>query len=250
MCATGLLRLFFAVLLLAPLLVRAQPFMVYGAYDGFPKYYEENGQAKGIVVEITRYCLDEMQLPYQIKLLPWMRAYTQAERGGGGVIGLSWSQEREALFDFSEPIFTERIVLLVKQGREFAYQTLDDLRDRLVGVSIGTSYGTAFDQAVADGRLTIVGFNDVRNGLAMLERERIDAILLGSSVDVRTLAEGNPTLQGAAFSTLPVPFKTDSKYLGIAKSLKMGWFLQRFNQCLSQGHASGLFEPIIYRYSN
>lgn len=30
----------------------------------------------------------------------------------------------------------------------------------------------------------------------------------------------------------------------------MGWFLRRFNQCLSHGHVSGLFEPIIYRYSN
>lgn len=250
MCATGLLRLFFAVLLLAPLLVRAQPFMVYGAYDGYPKYYEEDGQAKGIVVEITRHCLDEMQLPYEIRLLPWMRAYTQAERGGGGVIGLSRSQEREALFDFSEPIFTEQIVLLVKQGREFPYQSIEDLRDRLVGASIGASYGTAFDQAVAGGSLTIVGFNDVRNGLAMLQREGIDAILLGSSVDVGKLAAASPNLQGALFSTLPVPFKTDSKYMGIAKSLKMGWFLQRFNQCLAQGHASGLFEPIIYRYSN
>jgi polar amino acid transport system substrate-binding protein len=250
MCATGLLRLLFALLLSVPLLAAAQPFMVYGAHDGYPKYYEEDGQAKGIVVEITRHCLDEMQLPYQIRLLPWMRAYTLAERGGGGVIGLSRSQEREALFDFSEPIFTERIVVLVKQGREFSYQGIEDLRDRLVGTSIGASYGTAFDQAVADGSLTIVGFNDVRNGLAMLQRERIDAILLGSSVDVARLAQGSRNLQGAQFSTLPVPFKTDSKYLGIAKSLKMGWFLQRFNQCLAQGHASGLFEPVIYRYSN
>ncbi|MEO4046969.1 transporter substrate-binding domain-containing protein [Pseudomonas sp. CAU 1711] len=238
------------LLLLAMRFAQAEVFMVYGSHDGFPKYYEENGTAKGIVVDITRQCLDEMQLPYRIQLLPWARAYSLSERGGGAVIGLSKSQERLALFDFSEPIFTERVVLVVKQGREFPYRGIADLKGRLVGVTTGTSYGTAFDQAVNDGALTLVGFNDTRSGLAMLHHERIDAILMGSSVDIGKLAAGSPSLQGSAFGVLPVPFKTDSKYMGIAKSLRMGWFLERFDQCLQRGYASGEFEAIVYQYSN
>lgn len=246
-------RLLCLLLLLAlPAVQAAQTsaFMIYGSFDGFPKYYEEDGEAKGIVVDISKHCLDEMQVPYQIRLMPWMRAYTLAQRGEGGVIGLSMSDERLALFDFSEPIFTERIVLVVKKGREFAYEQVGDLRDKLIGASIGTSYGNAFDAAVADGSLTIVGFNDTRSGLAMLMRERIDAVLLGSSIDLKRLAQGNPDLHGAEFATLPVPFKTDSKYLGISVTLKMGWFLQQFNQCLERGHRSGAFDSIIYHYSN
>ena len=141
-------------------------------------------------------------------------------------------------------------VLVVKQGREFPFQQVTDLRDKLIGASIGASYGNVFDAAVADGTLTIVGFNDTRNGLAMLMRERIDAILLGSSVDLPRLVRDNPDLQGATFATLPVAFKTDSKYLGISVTLKMGWFLQQFNQCLERGYNSGVFDSIIYQYSN
>ncbi|MGB4072451.1 substrate-binding periplasmic protein [Pseudomonas sp.] len=229
---------------------QADAFMVYGTHDGFPKYFLQGGEAKGIVVDISKHCLDEMQVPYQINLMPWARAYAMAERGGGGVIGLSMSDERLSVFDFSEPIFTERIVLVVKKGREFAFQSIPDLKGKLIGLTTGTSYGTAFDAAVVDDTLTVVGFNRLHSGLAMLQRERIDAILIGSSVDILKLAQGSPDLQGAAFATLPVPFKTDSKYLGIAKTLKMGWFLQRFNQCLTQGHASGTFDSIIYRYTN
>ena len=242
--------------LLLPLLlllagaVRGEPFMVYATHDGFPKYYEQDGEAKGIVVDITRLCLDEMQLPYQFKMLPWARAYSMAERGGGGVIGLSLSAERQALFDFSEPIFSERIVLLVKRGREFPYQGIADLKDKLLGVTIGTSYGTAFDEAVASGAMTIVGFNDTRSGLAMLLRERIDAILVGSSVDIDRLAAGHLDLPPGTFVALPVPFKTDSKHMGIAKWLKMGWFLERFNQCLRRGQADGSLDAIVYRYTN
>lgn len=243
----------FPVLLLALLAVpgaQAEEFMVYGSHDGFPKYFEENGEARGIVVDITRHCLNEMQVPHQIKLAPWKRAYTMAERGAGGVIGLSMSAERLTLFDFSEPIFTEYIVLLVRQDRAFPYEKIADLKDKLIGVTTGTSYGTDFDEAIADDTLTIVGFNDTRSGLAMLLRGRIDAILIGSSVDVAKLVRGSPELQGGAFATLPVPFKTDSKHLGLARSLRMGWFLERFNQCLKRGYASGIFDTIIYEYSN
>jgi polar amino acid transport system substrate-binding protein len=250
MTALRLRPLLLFLLLLGVQAAQADAFMVYGSHDGFPKYFEEDGQAKGIVVDISKHCLDEMQVPYQIKLVPWARAYTLAERGGGGVIGLSMSQERLALFDFSEPIFTERVVLVVKKGREFPFDQIADLKDKLLGATIGTSYGTAFDEAVADGSMTLVGFNDTRSGLAMLQRERIDVILIGSSVDIPKLAQDSPDLQGAVFATLPVPFKTDHKYMGIAKSLKMGWFLQQFNQCLQRGQASGAFDSIIYRYTN
>ncbi|SEE10903.1 substrate-binding periplasmic protein [Pseudomonas anguilliseptica] len=169
-----------------------------------------------------------------------------AERSEGGVIGLSISDERLTLFDFSEPIFTEHIVLVVQKGREFPYQNITDLKDKL----IGTSYGTAYDETVANGTLTIVGFNDTRSGLGMLQRGRIDAILLGSSIDISRLAQSWPGLHPDAFTTLPVPVKSDSKHMGIAKALKMGWFLEQFNQCLKNGHDTGFFAPIIYQYSN
>lgn len=245
-----LLRLILLLALQALRTAQADAFMVYGSNDGFPKYFEEDGQAKGIVVDISKLCLSETQVPYLIKLMPWKRAYIMAERSEGAVIGLSVSQERLALFDFSEPIFTEHVVLVVKKGREFPFEKIPDLKDKLIGASIGTSYGTEFDEAVADGSMTIVGFNDTRSGLAMLLRERIDAILIGSSVDILKLMEGSPNLQQDAFATLPHPFKTDSKYMGISKALEMGPFLEQFNQCLRRGHASGAFDSIIYQYTN
>ena len=244
-----ILLMLLMLLVLAPS-AHAEVFRVFGAHDGFPKYFEHEGQAKGIVVDISKHCLNQMQVPYLIQLMPWKRAYTMAGRSEGGVIGLSVSDERLALFDFSDPIFTEHIVLVVQKGREFAYQNLADLQDKLIGATIGTSYGTAYDDAVASGNLTIVGFNDTRSGLGMLQRGRIDAILVGSSVDIRRLSESWPGLQPDAFTTLPVPFKSDSKHMGIAKTLRMGWFLEQFNQCLQQGYDTGIFTPIIDQYRN
>lgn len=250
MCTRLAICLLFLVALLPVRATAADQFMVFGTHDGHPKYYDDAGVAKGIVVDITKTCLDEMRVPYQVKLMPWKRAYFMAERGEGGVIGLSRSGERELLFDFSNPIFTEHIVLVVKKGREFPYEKIADLKGKLIGVTIGTSYGNAYDEAVADGTLTIVGFNDTKSGLAMLQLERIDAILMGSSVDIDKLIGDTPRLPKGGFTHLPVPFKSDSKHMGIAKGLKMGWFLDQFNQCLSRGHASGAFDAIVYDYTN
>lgn len=243
------LFLFLLIALVLPT-AKADPFIIYGPHDGHPKYYEEDGKAKGIVVDISRHCLDEMRVPYQIRLIPWARAYRHAERAQGAVIGLSVSQERLEMFDFSKPIFSERIMLLVKMGREFPYERIEDIKGRLIGATNGTSYGTAYDEAVANGTLTVVGFNSILSGLAMLQRERVDAILIGSSVDVEKLVGHSEELRGSIFATLPVPFKTDSKHMGIAKSLKMGWFLDSFNQCLERGSATGTFESMVNRYIN
>lgn len=244
------LRLILLLTLLVVQSAQAEMFRIFSSYDGFPKYFKQDGEAKGIVVDISKHCLSNMQVPHEIQLLPWKSAYIMAERGDGGVIGLSVSEERKLMFDFSEPIFTEHIVLLVKKGREFPYERISDLQGKLIGATIGTSYGAAYDEAVANGTLTIIGFNDTGSGLGMLQRERLDAILLGSSVDIRRLAEKWPGLQPDAFTPLPVPFKSDSKYLGIAKSMKMGWLLERFNECLRNGHKSGTFAPIIYQYGH
>ena len=51
------------ILLLALLVVQsaqAEVFRVFGAHDGFPKYFEEDGEAKGIVVDISKHCLNQM----------------------------------------------------------------------------------------------------------------------------------------------------------------------------------------------
>jgi ABC-type amino acid transport substrate-binding protein len=190
-----------------------------------------------------------MQLPFKIKLVPWKRAYFQAEKGMGGVIGLSKSDERLAIFDFSEPIFTEHIVLVVKKGRAFPFEKISDLKGKLIGVTNGTSYGSAYDHAVADGTMSVVGYNDIYSGLAMLQFERTDAVLLGSSVDLAKLALEDSRIKPELLEMLPVPFKSDSKHLGISKTLNMRGHLDRFDACLLRGHASGGFNPIMLEYA-
>lgn len=237
------------VILLLPKAL-ADDFMVYGAFDGYPKYFEQEGQAKGIVVEITQACFKDMQVPFQVKLMPWMRAYALAEKGQGGIIGLSKSKHRQQIFDYSEPIFTEHIVVLVKKGREFYFQEIADLKGKLLGVTRGTSYGTGYDEAVADGTIAIMSFDHLLNGLVMLQLERVDGVLLGASIDIQELAKSDPRLHPESFIALPVPFKSDSKYLGILKQLEMRGVLSQFNDCLKNGQAAGKFNEIIDRYVN
>lgn len=119
-----------------------------------------------------------MNYPYTVKLYPWKRAYINALSGEGAVIGLSKNSERLKLFDYSDPLFYGDLMVVVKKGKESPFQTIPDLKGKVIGVDRGSSYGDAFDQAVADRTLEIYEYSKPANALKMLLAGRIDAILI------------------------------------------------------------------------
>ena len=59
------------VLLLVSNNILSQELSIVGDDDGPPKYYLENGQPKGFIVDLTRWVLDDMgHHSYRIKLFP------------------------------------------------------------------------------------------------------------------------------------------------------------------------------------
>ncbi len=240
----------FALLLILPASTgQASELLVMGTNDGYPKYFTgQHGEARGFIVDIASWCLDEMAQPYRIELQPWARVYNRALAAEGAIIGLSKTTERLAIFDYSDPMYTEHIVVLVKRGREFSFSGIADLRGRSIGVARGTSYGDEFNRAVDEGVFTIAPHNELRNGLAMLQANHIDVILLGSSVDIAAIAKQDKRLKAENFVALPNPLKSDSKFMGIHKSLKKQDFLLNFNKCLQQGQKKGIFERFMRNY--
>lgn len=66
----------------------AENIVILGNDSKPPKYYLDNGLAKGILVDIIKYVDNKMGYSLSIELKPWKRAYRQALNGGGGIIGL------------------------------------------------------------------------------------------------------------------------------------------------------------------
>ena len=181
-------------------------------------------------------------------MVPWKRAYSRGLNGTGGVLGLSKNKERLKLFDYSEVLYVDRILLVTLKEKAFQFSTIDDLKDKVVGGNAGSSYGDEFER----GKKQIFDYEgDYRgatNRLKKLLQGRIDIALIGPgrlgfeqavSQDAMLLANKDK------FTILPTPLVEDPNFLGFAKEMKMSDFLKQLNQDLKQAQMTGEIEAIV-----
>lgn len=226
--------------------------IIFGNEHKPPKYYLENGSPKGILVDILRYIDQETEHTLVIKLYPWKRAYIMAKAGQGGIIGLSKTAERLALFDYSDVVYYDELLLVVMKGREFPFESIDDLAGKTLGVRRGSSYGDEFER----GKRDIFKVDEDANAFQRLKKllvGRIDVALIGPGrVGLsRVLRDDSELYQHRnEFVVLEKPLGRDPNYLGFMKNLKMEAFLQEFNQILKKGNENGTIQRIMDTYSN
>ncbi len=227
----------------------SQPLIITGPDQGKPKYFILNGQASGFIVDITRWVLTDMQYPASFKLLPWKRAYNNALKGRMAIIGLSKNSNRLKIFDYSHPLYFGSLMIVVKKGHEFDFQTVLDLQGKRIGASHGASYGDVFDQALLNKVFEVVPHENPAQGLKLVLNNRIDAVFIGPGIrGVKSFIDSDDSLNMDQFTVLTKPFKVDAKHLGIHKSLNMEAFIQRFNLSLEKAWSTGVVDKLIDNY--
>lgn len=233
--------------------LEAKEILIFGnGYKPPKKFLDINGKPSGILVEIMRYV--DKQLPdveFVYKLSPWKRAYHNAEQGKGGVIGFSKNDERLKRYDYSDAMYYDELVLVVKKGHEFEYNTIKDLQDKRVGFIRGATFGQEFE----DAKNSIFMPSEDNEGVQRLKKllyDRIDVALVGGGkygVNVMINKDSELIMKKDGFVILPTPFIKDSNHLGFLKSMNMKEFLVDFNRVLQEAKEDGTIERIIERYS-
>lgn len=241
----GLLALMFFLTCSAQL--SAEQITIFGNYNKPPKYYLQGNEPKGILIEIMKYVDEKLPQDFSYKLYPWKRSYQKALSGQGGIIGLSKTTERLEIFDYSDVMFYDELVLVVLSRNEFEYHDISDLKGKNVGVPLGSSYGDKFEKAK-----NILFYADVdiaaEQRLLKLLSGRIDVALIGpGKAGLNRTIEQNEELVANRdkFVVLETPFKRDPNYLGFSKKLKMNRFLEVFNQVIKTGIQNGEIQKII-----
>ena len=104
--------------------------------EQWPPYnYEEDGQAKGLAVEMVQALLKESGYPQEMAFLPWNRAYATALKDPNVVLfTLGRTAEREPLFDWIFQVSKREIWLFRLASRsDLQLNTLDDARPFKIG---------------------------------------------------------------------------------------------------------------------
>ena len=215
----------------------ADTLKVFGDDRYAPLVYLQDGRPAGTLVELLRRAEKLTGDRYELELMAWKRAVSLAQRGEGGVIGVSWTQERAQWLDYSVPIYDDAIQILVRKGKGFKFSSLEDLRGKTLGGSAGASYGEAVDAAIAAGQIKVERDWGPERRLRILLAERIDGALIGNgSAGVEALFAQAPELGELRSQTelLPRPLTHDRLHLSFPKSLRAQAALERFNRAAKE----------------
>ena len=183
-------------------------------YDRLPYYGDVNGQAGGILVEITRLVVEEAGVPYRFVKTPPKRILNLLkEQPNTCAIGWFKNAERSSSYTFSQsPIYQDKpfhiVVAAGKRDQLPASFTLQELLGSALklGVIDGFIYGDWLDGQIARSappRMEKINLGDDSENLyRMILGKRIDYIFVGGEEGSYAL-KTNPDF-GRSLALLPV----------------------------------------------
>ena len=215
-------------------------------YDDFPPFsYLVDGQPKGLFIDVVTAIFDDMGEAYEIKSYPIKRALLSASKGQGIVVGILKNEERQKIFDYSSSFYIEKSMLFVSKGHTFPFSSVNDLKGKRVGVKLGWSYGSKFDQA-RNAQLFTPVVGEPKQLYALLKTGRLDAVV-GNELSVPSLTKVMiPPVQIEALST---PLLMADLYIAAKKGTKTE-LIEKFNNHMTQIKVSDVYKDILKKYNH
>jgi len=157
-------------------------------FEDYPPYeYVEDGEVKGINLDIIREAFKRMGVSPYFEPRPWKRALFQLKAGKILALSSGFKSEKRMRFAYfpEAPLGMETNMVIVRSDSDLIVNSLDDLRSITLGVVREYVYGEPFD--------SMKGFQKKEGQssqqlLRMLLEERIDAAM-GNKAVFRYLAE-------------------------------------------------------------
>ncbi len=213
----------------------------------YPPYeYKENGEIKGIAVEIVRTAFHKMKQPIKIKLYPWSRAIRKVEIGDSDAIFTAYKNpSREKFSDFSKEVLMPQVISLfvVKDSPIKFDGDLSKLAKYNFGAVREVSYGSVFDQAVKSGKipppeLISTGEHNMRKLLGrrfeILVSNKYGALYILKKMNkLDQVRELSPQIQS-------VP-----SYIAFSKKRNLASIRDKFDVVLAQMKQDGTYDKII-----
>lgn len=217
--------------------------VVIGFDEGnYPFMYDQGGKPAGIYPALVSAAFERMGVSLSESVKPWARVLAEAETGGAGVGGLYKNSEREKKYDFSSPIYEEKILVYVSDNQKFVYNTIDDLNDKTIGVMHGWSYGDAFDRAKAAHKFRVEEVNNDEQNLQKLMAGRVDAVLGAvQSLDdsIAKLVRANKVV------ALKKPLTVNNTYIAFPKLTNQKDLLKRFDAAIASMKTDGTYDAAV-----
>jgi polar amino acid transport system substrate-binding protein len=231
--------------LLLPVSATAEKIIIAGLGTFPPYQYEENGQMVGTDPDTAREVCKRLGIEAEFQIMPWKRILVSAEKGlVTAVVALLHTEERtQFLYYTDETIHVQKNVIMASKEKGIKINTLDDLKDKTVGVVREFSYGSEFDSRQG---LKKEICDDQKEVVRMLDKGRID-VAATSERPFRFMCKEVGVQDH--FEVVYV-LSENPTYMGFSKAggEKNKVLAEKFSQTLRQLREEGVIQKIIDKY--
>lgn len=210
-----------------------------------PFEFEEGGEYKGIDIDIINEIAKNEG--FKIELNPMdFGGIIQAMQAGEldvAIAGMSITDERKKVVDFSDPYFDAGLTLVVKKGTT-AIKTLDDLKGKTVAVKKGTTGAAFATEKAKEKGYKVVQFNDSPAMFQEVSNGNADVLLEDYPVIAYAIAQKDLGLE-----IVGDRLNGDQYGIAVLKGENQE-LLKKINNGLQELRDSGKYDEILKKYLN
>ena len=205
----------------------------------FPPYEmtTDAGDFEGIDIETGQAIADKLGLELQIDDMDFDAALLSVQQGKADIVmaGVTVTDERKAVMDFSDSYATGIQSIIVPEGSDIASP------DDLAGKKIGTQRGTTGYIYCSDdfGDENVVAYDDGLTAVQALNNGQVDAVVIDNAPAQEFIA-ANPGLK-----ILDTSYAEEDYAIGMAKNSPLE---DAVNSVLEELKADGTLQAIVDKY--
>ena len=207
------------------------------------EYQDESGKYVGIDMELIKAIAEQQGFTITIQNPGFDAALNAVQAGQADAViaGMSITDARKKIFDFSDAYYSSNILLAVKNGSDIA--SYEDLKGKTVGAKNGTASYTFLESNKDKYGYTLKAFDEASGMYDSLNSGSIDALMDDEAVLLYAIQ------QGRDFAT-PVPGEKSGEYGFAVKKGANPELIEMFNNGLAALVESGKYDEILNKYFN
>ncbi|HFI0085125.1 TPA: ABC transporter substrate-binding protein/permease [Streptococcus suis] len=207
------------------------------------EYQDESGKYVGIDMELIKAIAEQQGFTITIQNPGFDAALNAVQAGQADAViaGMSITDARKEIFDFSDAYYSSNILLAVKNGSDIA--SYEDLKGKTVGAKNGTASYTFLENNKDKYGYTLKAFDEASGMYDSLNSGSIDALMDDEAVLLYAIQ------QGRDFAT-PIPGEKSGEYGFAVKKGANPELIEMFNNGLASLVESGKYDEILNKYFN
>ena len=208
----------------------------------FPPYEmtTDSGDFEGIDVEVAGAIAKKLGLELQIDDMDFDAALLAAQQGKSDIVmaGVSVTEERQKVMEFSTSYATGVQVIIVKEGSDIA--SADDLEGKMIGTQRGTTGSIYCSDDYGDDHVTM--YDNGLTAVQALNNGQVDCVVIDSE-PAKKFVEANPGLK-----ILDTEYVSEDYAIGMGKGNTA--LLDAVNAAIEELEADGTIDAIVAKYIN